>query len=183
MARPRKMLVLAVEGCQSLDVLGPIEVFHHVSIEVPGAYQVTVVGPSDAETITTDSGQRLGVVPLPEPPPRHDTLLVAGGPGARAAIADQAIVDWVLRASRRARRTVSICTGAYLLAAAGLLDDRRALPIGPTAMTSLAGTRGSRSTRIQSSSTTARCGPQPASPPVSTSLWRWSRRTSVRKRR
>ena len=120
------MLVLAVEGCQSLDVLGPIEVFHHVSLEVPDAYQVTVVGPSDGETVTTDSGQRLGVVPLPEPPPRHDTLLVAGGPGARAAIADQAIVDWVLRASRRARRTVSICTGAYLLAAAGLLDDRRA---------------------------------------------------------
>ncbi|MGZ6616452.1 MAG: GlxA family transcriptional regulator [Solirubrobacteraceae bacterium] len=126
MPRPRKMLVLAVEGCQSLDVLGPVEVFHHVSIEVPDAYQVSVVGPSDTGTVTTDSGQRLGVAPLPEPPPRHDTLLVAGGPGARAAITDQAIVDWVLRASRRARRTVSVCTGAYLLAAAGLLDDRRA---------------------------------------------------------
>src|SRR5437763_617178 len=126
MPRPRKMLVLAVEGCQSLDVLGPVEVFHHVSLEVPDAYQVRVVGPSDANTVTTDSGQRLGVAPLPEPPPRHDTLLIAGGPGARAAITDQAIVDWVLRASQRARRTVSVCTGAYLLAAAGLLDDRRA---------------------------------------------------------
>lgn len=124
--RSRKMLVLAVEGCQSLDVLGPVEVFHHVSIEHPGEYQVSVVGPSGAEAVTTDSGQRLGVAPLPEPPPRHDTLLVAGGPGARAAIGDPAIVDWVLRASRRARRTVSVCTGAYLLAAAGLLDDRRA---------------------------------------------------------
>jgi transcriptional regulator GlxA family with amidase domain len=120
------MLVLAVEGCQSLDVLGPVEVFHHVSIEVPNAYQVSLVGPSATEAVTTDSGQRLGVAPLPEPPPRHDTLLIAGGPGARAAVTDQAIVDWVLRASRRARRTVSVCTGAYLLAAAGLLDDRRA---------------------------------------------------------
>ncbi|HTD78147.1 MAG TPA: DJ-1/PfpI family protein, partial [Chloroflexota bacterium] len=113
MPRPRKMLVLAVEGCQSLDVLGPVEVFHHVSIEVPNAYQVSIVGPSTTEVVTTDSGTRLGVAPLPEPPPRHDTLLIAGGPGPRAAVTDQAIVDWVLRASQRARRTVSVCTGAY----------------------------------------------------------------------
>jgi transcriptional regulator GlxA family with amidase domain len=126
MPRPRKMIVLAVEGCDSLDVLGPVEVFYQVSVKVPGAYQVSIVGPTDTTTVTTDSGVQLGVAPLPEPPSRHDTLLIAGGPGARAAIADQAIVDWVIRASRRARRTVSICTGAYLLAAAGLLDDRRA---------------------------------------------------------
>ena len=126
MPRPRKMLVLAVEGCQSLDVLGPVEVFHHAAQEGPAVYDVTVVGPGGGGTITTDSGLRLGVAPLPEPPPRHDTLVVAGGPGARAAIDDEAIVDWVLRASRRARRTVSICTGAFLLAAAGLLDERKA---------------------------------------------------------
>src|SRR6185437_2706798 len=114
MPRPRTMLVLAVEGCQSLDVLGPVEVFHHVSIAVPDAYQVSVVAPSDAETVTTDSGQRLGDVPLADPPPRHDTLLVAGGPGARAAITDEATLDWIRRASRRARRTVSVCTVAYL---------------------------------------------------------------------
>src|SRR5438309_2835774 len=111
MPRPREMLVLAVEGCQSLDVLGPVEVFHHVSLEVPDAYQVRVVGPSDANTVTTDSGQRLGVAPLPEPPPRHDTLLIAGGPGARAAITDDETVALILRASRRARRTVHVCTG------------------------------------------------------------------------
>jgi transcriptional regulator GlxA family with amidase domain len=68
----------------------------------------------------------LGVVPLPEPPPRHDTLVVAGGSRARAAVKDPGIVDWVARASRCAQRTVSVCTGPYLLAAAGLLDDRKA---------------------------------------------------------
>jgi transcriptional regulator GlxA family with amidase domain len=124
--RTRHILLLAVEGCQSLDVLGPVEVFHHASQEARGAYRLEVVGPADGGAVTMENGLRLGVAPLPEPPPRHDTLLVAGGSGARAAVEDAAIVDWVARASRRARRTVSVCTGAYLLAAAGLLDDRQA---------------------------------------------------------
>ena len=126
MSQTRHVLVLAVEGCQSLDVLGPVEVFHHASREVPGAYRVDVVGPTDADTVEMENGIRLGVAPLPDPPPRHHTLRVAGGSGARAAVDEPAIVDWVVRASRRAHRTVSVCTGAYLLAAAGLLDDRRA---------------------------------------------------------
>ena len=68
MPRTRKMLVLAVEGCQSLDVLGPVEVFHHVSIEVPNAYQVSIVGPSATETITTDSGQFVVTVAMQRSP-------------------------------------------------------------------------------------------------------------------
>ena len=126
MPQTRHLLVLAVEGCQSLDVLGPVEVFDKASRRAPGAYRVELVAPTETGTVTMSNGVRLGVGALPDPPPRHDTLLVAGGEGARATAPDAPVVDWIARASRQARRTVSICTGAYLLAAAGLLDDRRA---------------------------------------------------------
>ena len=122
----RRVLVLAVDGAQSLDVMGPVEIFHYADRFAPGSYRVEVVGPTSDGQITMSNGMRLGVEPLPEPPPRHDTLLVAGGEGARNATDDPALIDWIVRAARRARRTTSVCTGSYLLAAAGLLDGRRA---------------------------------------------------------
>jgi transcriptional regulator GlxA family with amidase domain len=122
----RHILVLAVDGVQSLDVFGPVEIFHHADLAVPGSYRIDVVGPATDGHVTMSNGVRLAVEPLPEPPPRHDTLVVAGGPGARQAADDPVVVDWIARASQQARRTTSVCTGSYLLAAAGLLDGRRA---------------------------------------------------------
>lgn len=122
----RRVIVLAVDGAQSLDVLGPIEAFHYAEQQVPGTYQLELVGPGDTGFITAASGVTIGVRPLPTPPPRHDTLVIAGGKGARQATGDKELVEWIRQASRRARRTTSVCTGAYLLAAAGLLDGRRA---------------------------------------------------------
>ena len=122
----RRVLVLAVDGVQSLDVLGPVEAFHYAELQVPGSYRVELVGPSDRGFITAGSGVTIGVSPLPSPPPRHDTLMIAGGEGARGATGDEDLAEWIVQASRRARRTTSICTGAYLLAAAGLLDGRNA---------------------------------------------------------
>lgn len=120
------MIVLAVEGVQSLDVLGPIEAFHYAELQAPGSYRVELVGPTDRGFITAASGVTIGVRPLPSPPPRHDTLVIAGGEGARRAIGDEDLAEWIRQAAGRARRTTSVCTGAYLLAAAGLLDGRQA---------------------------------------------------------
>jgi transcriptional regulator GlxA family with amidase domain len=56
-----------------------------------------------------------------------DTLVVAGGQGVEAAASDAVLVDWVRQRARQARRTASVCTGAFLLAASGVLDGRRAV--------------------------------------------------------
>src|SRR6202000_2255536 len=56
-----------------------------------------------------------------------DTLMVAGGPGVDAAAADTVLIDWLRQRTRKARRVASVCTGAFLLAASGTLDGRRAV--------------------------------------------------------
>jgi transcriptional regulator GlxA family with amidase domain len=65
-----------------------------------------------------------GLPARPADPP--DTLVVAGGQGARAAVADRELIAWLREAAPRVRRLASVCTGAFLLAEAGLLDGRRA---------------------------------------------------------
>jgi transcriptional regulator GlxA family with amidase domain len=129
---PRNVVIVAYAGVQSLDVTGPLEVFagaqqliEATAREDPG-YEVRVVG-ADGEPLSTSSGliltphARLADVPL-----EIDTLIVAGGRGHREAAADETLIEWICQAAARARRTASVCTGAFLLARAGLLDGRRA---------------------------------------------------------
>jgi len=119
----RRIVVLAYDDVQALDVTGPVEVFHMVRRMVPGAYAVQVVTPGGT-TVRTSSGLTLGGAPLDTGP--LDTLVVAGGTGVRVAVEDRELIAWVREASGRARRTASVCTGAFVLARAGLLDGRRA---------------------------------------------------------
>ena len=124
------MVALAFDQLQALDLVGPLEVFSAASrlLEAGGAeasgYRIEVVGPS--RSTRASSGLMLQVAPLEAARGAIDTLLIPGGAGVRAALEAPAVTRWVERAARRSRRVVSVCTGAFLLAEAGLLDGRRA---------------------------------------------------------
>jgi transcriptional regulator GlxA family with amidase domain len=124
---PRRVVVLAFADVQVLDVTGPTEVFSLASrANEDRAYKLELVG-GDGSPISTSSGLRL--VPdrsLEAARGPIDTLVVAGGLGVRDAARDEHVVSWLALAARRSRRVTSVCTGAFLLARAGLLDGRRA---------------------------------------------------------
>ena len=129
---PKNVVIVVFPGVQSLDFVGPQEVFAgaHKLIERTGraepGYRITVAS-LDGAPITTSSGLR--IVPdtsLADAPERIDTLLVPGGAGSAVASADEATLEWIKARAPRTRRVTSVCTGAFVLAAAGLLDGRRA---------------------------------------------------------
>ena len=124
--RTRRIVLVAFPDVQSLDVTGPSEVFSLAERAAPGAYAIELVS-IDGGPVPASSGLTLlahsstaacrGAI---------DTLVVAGGLGARDAARDERLVSWIRLAARRSRRVSSVCTGAFLLARAGLLDGRRA---------------------------------------------------------
>jgi transcriptional regulator GlxA family with amidase domain len=124
----RRIAILVFPGVQTLDVTGPWEVFSIANrIAGGGVYEIEIVAPHATEPIRTGSGLAI----VPDRAARTvrgplDTFLVAGGEGVLKAIEDEPLVRWVKRTSARSRRTASVCTGTYMLAAAGLLDGRRA---------------------------------------------------------
>ena len=125
---PRTVLIVVFDGVQSLDVTGPHEVFSgannylaHRGGRGP-AYQIAVAGPG-GEPVRTSSG--LTLVPdtdLRAAPAAH-TLVVPGGKGTRSENAE--LTAWLRRHAPTATRVTSVCTGAFLLARAGLLAGRR----------------------------------------------------------
>jgi transcriptional regulator GlxA family with amidase domain len=122
--------VLTYPAVQLLDVTGPVQVFasaNDIAVAEGRAapYRVRVVAESGAGA-TASAGVRLEAGPLTPDVEGLDTLLVAGGEGAEAAAENPVLVGWVRRRAAQARRVASVCTGAFLLAAAGLLDGRRA---------------------------------------------------------
>ncbi|MEU2878506.1 GlxA family transcriptional regulator [Streptomyces sp. NPDC007070] len=119
----RTVLVVLFDGVQSLDVTGPLEVFAGADQHTPGSYRLRTAS-LDGRPVRTSSG--LTLVPdlaLADAPEAH-TLLVPGGQGTRRP--DGRLIEWVRAHGPRADRLVSVCTGAILLAEAGLLDGRRA---------------------------------------------------------
>jgi transcriptional regulator GlxA family with amidase domain len=118
----RTVLVVLFDGVQSLDVTGPVEVFNGAEKLVHGSYRIRTAT-LDGAPVRTSSG--LTLVPdqaLTATADPH-TLLVPGGEGSRRPAPP--LTAWLRDHGPRAERLVSVCTGAILLARAGLLDGRR----------------------------------------------------------
>ena len=127
---PRVIEVLAFPAVQLLDVTGPVQVFASANdfAEAAGAmqpYEVRIVAQL-GQGVTASAGVTLATVPLPALGSPLDTLVIVGGDGVQAAASDPALVDWVRQRAKEARRVASVCTGAFLLAASGALDGKRA---------------------------------------------------------
>jgi transcriptional regulator GlxA family with amidase domain len=127
----RVVEVLVFPLVQILDVTGPIQVFASANdfvMESGGRppYELKVVAHGGTPVTASAAGLKLSTLSLPLASEPVDTLMIAGGPGVDAAAADPAIIHWVQRRAQKASRIASVCTGAFLLAASGLLDGRRA---------------------------------------------------------
>ncbi|MFK7896125.1 MAG: GlxA family transcriptional regulator [Myxococcota bacterium] len=129
-ATPRRVAMICFPDVQLLDVFGPLEVLAAATdaereAKVGAGYDLALVGPkvgpikgSSGLTIMADEDWS-------SRPEAIDTLIVAGGVGVYAAAQDPALLDYLHWAAPRARRICSVCTGAGILAAAGLLAGRR----------------------------------------------------------
>lgn len=125
--RTRTVVLVALPGVQLLDVSGPLDVFAEANAQVECEVYRLLVAASDAAPLRSSSGVRL--LPdyvigsgLAEP---IDTLLVAGCPNMAEMPVDSLVLDWLRQRAPEARRYGSVCSGAFFLAAAGLLDGRR----------------------------------------------------------
>ncbi|WP_322056139.1 GlxA family transcriptional regulator [Paraburkholderia sp. J63] len=123
---PKIVAILALPGVQLLDVSGPLDVFAQANTETGRTvYDLRVIA-CRAGPIRSSSGVRL----LPDEVAgqtreRIDTLLVAGAPDAATLQLAPRVLEWLRATAARARRYGSVCTGAFALAASGLLDKRR----------------------------------------------------------
>ena len=130
-AGPHRILIVGLPPAQMLDITGPLDVFtaaNELSMAAgrPAPYEVGLAGP-DAGMLATTSGIALQAeYSIFDAALAAGTVLVAGGRGARVAAEDARLVAALAGLCERAQRVASICTGAFPLAATGVLAGRRA---------------------------------------------------------
>jgi transcriptional regulator GlxA family with amidase domain len=124
----KSVAIVIFPGVQSLDVAGPLDVFAEANrfVAADSGYRITTLGTS-TYPIHASNGMPLGADhAITCAPLDFDTVLVPGGPLLPEAQGLPAITDWLQQATPRARRYGSICTGAFMLGHAGLLDGKQA---------------------------------------------------------
>ncbi len=130
-AKPRVIAMLAVENAQILDVVGPLEVFGSANrwliaqgLAAAPAYRLQILA-QRAGPVTMNSGLRLVATQAISAKKKPiDSLLVAGGSGVWQARKSRRLIRWIGETARSSRRVASVCSGAFLLAATGLLNGR-----------------------------------------------------------
>jgi len=128
----RLVAIVVFDGVQPLDVVGPHEVFAGANAVLAHRgsndprYRLVTVG-ARRGPVTSESGLQLvaasSIAALD--PASIDTVLLPGGDGVHVASTDRSLVSWIAQTGQHARRTVTVCSGTFLAAAAGLIDGRR----------------------------------------------------------
>ena len=116
--------VLVFDGVKMLDVAGPAEVFAEANLS-DGRYRISMIS-ADGRDVSTSIGMRIPVDGRADERVRYDTVLVAGGELFPATPVSSELREAALELADRSRRIASVCTGAFVLGAAGLLDHKRA---------------------------------------------------------